>query len=262
MPEPGNSQALNRFSYVLGNPLRYTDPTGHYGKDVHYHLTFSLTFYAVFNEARERGYSPRVAATIAMNIAASVAAANQGVDEVQPEHPDYAARAGSPHWWNHGEAQQAVMGAGGDPAAFGRALHGAQDYYSHEYQGYPGEPICVAGQCSEYTRGHAFEADGTPQRHTWIAKYLTAPEERGGEGLVFGSAEFNERFREVSRSKWPILGGGELDPRDCPDYWDPFDPHDPADALAFRDTWTYIRAFAPQALDWWERQQRNTTTRR
>lgn len=29
IPEAGNLQALNRFSYVLGNPLRYNDPTGH-----------------------------------------------------------------------------------------------------------------------------------------------------------------------------------------------------------------------------------------
>jgi hypothetical protein len=29
VPEPGNPQALNRYSYVLNNPLRYTDPTGH-----------------------------------------------------------------------------------------------------------------------------------------------------------------------------------------------------------------------------------------
>jgi hypothetical protein len=29
VPEPGNPQALNRYSYCLGNPLKYTDPTGH-----------------------------------------------------------------------------------------------------------------------------------------------------------------------------------------------------------------------------------------
>ncbi len=27
---PANPQALNRFAYCLGNPLRYVDPTGHY----------------------------------------------------------------------------------------------------------------------------------------------------------------------------------------------------------------------------------------
>jgi hypothetical protein len=30
VPEPGNPQSLNRFSYVLENPLRYRDPTGHW----------------------------------------------------------------------------------------------------------------------------------------------------------------------------------------------------------------------------------------
>ena len=29
VPEPGNPQALNRYSYVLNNPLRYVDPSGH-----------------------------------------------------------------------------------------------------------------------------------------------------------------------------------------------------------------------------------------
>jgi hypothetical protein len=29
MPEPGNPQSLNRYSYVLNNPMKSTDPSGH-----------------------------------------------------------------------------------------------------------------------------------------------------------------------------------------------------------------------------------------
>jgi RHS repeat-associated protein len=29
VPNPGNPQSLNRYSYVLNSPLKYTDPTGH-----------------------------------------------------------------------------------------------------------------------------------------------------------------------------------------------------------------------------------------
>ncbi|MSP13291.1 MAG: hypothetical protein EXR62_10090 [Chloroflexi bacterium] len=29
VPQPGNPQSLNRYSYVMNNPVKYTDPTGH-----------------------------------------------------------------------------------------------------------------------------------------------------------------------------------------------------------------------------------------
>jgi RHS repeat-associated protein len=29
VPNPGDSQSLNRYMYVLGNPLKYSDPSGH-----------------------------------------------------------------------------------------------------------------------------------------------------------------------------------------------------------------------------------------
>jgi hypothetical protein len=33
VPQPGNPQTLNRYSYVNNNPVRYTDPTGHCNAD-------------------------------------------------------------------------------------------------------------------------------------------------------------------------------------------------------------------------------------
>ena len=33
VPEPGNPQSLNRYSWVLGNPLRFIDPTGHFTEE-------------------------------------------------------------------------------------------------------------------------------------------------------------------------------------------------------------------------------------
>ncbi|MDW8319163.1 MAG: hypothetical protein RMN53_15135 [Anaerolineae bacterium] len=57
VPEPGNPQALNRYMYVLGNPLRYVDFTGHFAYDI------TVRSFAPFEEfgfgfrGDNRGYS-------------------------------------------------------------------------------------------------------------------------------------------------------------------------------------------------------------
>ena len=40
VPEPGDPQALNRYSYVLNNALRYNDPTGHFFVPIVFGIVF------------------------------------------------------------------------------------------------------------------------------------------------------------------------------------------------------------------------------
>ncbi|NLG49339.1 MAG: RHS repeat-associated core domain-containing protein [Chloroflexi bacterium] len=41
VPEPGNPQALNRYSYCLNDPVNRNDPTGHWGPKVRFFQTQS-----------------------------------------------------------------------------------------------------------------------------------------------------------------------------------------------------------------------------
>jgi RHS repeat-associated protein len=96
VPESQGVQRWDRFSYVSNNPLRYIDPTGHYGEEVHKDLTHDLAYNAFYsasygyynNQAQAAGMDPSaaryftesMAQNTAEGIATQIANADQGVD--------------------------------------------------------------------------------------------------------------------------------------------------------------------------------------
>ncbi len=70
-PDRSNPQSLNRYSYVLNNPLRYKDPTGKYEIDFHQFLMGYLAYYAGFS----------------VTVARSIGLANQWVDQDPTTNP-------------------------------------------------------------------------------------------------------------------------------------------------------------------------------
>ncbi|MCP4422610.1 MAG: hypothetical protein GY805_38865 [Chloroflexi bacterium] len=140
VPDFSNPQSLNRYSYVYNNPLKFTDPSGHFGKDVHYDLTYDMVYYAATYFANRYGLEN--VEQLATNLAKTVAGANQSVDD-PGEHPEWLPTklSSTPHWYNHNQAttwvQEAVDGI--DAEMFGQSLHALQDYFSHFGQGFIAE---------------------------------------------------------------------------------------------------------------------------
>jgi RHS repeat-associated protein len=249
------SQSINRYSYVLGNPLRYRDPTGRYGEDVHYVLTKQSVYGAIYYEAMARGYPPDAAAAAARDVASTLAAGDQGVDEVSLGDPDHALQVGSPHWWSHREAREAATAAvdATDPEALGRALHGVQDYFAHFGQGFTLE-MGTNGIASHATRwvhddthsvtGVFFSAQLVPGHSTDNAMHWghgTDPYTLRAEvlkllGVGYGSDYFELPYKLLY---W-------RNPKHYPDY---FDPDDPWDQLAAGETQYWAERFAPAYLN-------------
>jgi RHS repeat-associated protein len=52
VPEPGDPRALNRYAYVYNNPLRYTDPSGHWLETAWDILNIGWDLYEVYRDPR------------------------------------------------------------------------------------------------------------------------------------------------------------------------------------------------------------------
>jgi hypothetical protein len=154
VPDPANPQSLNRFSYCLNNSLRLTDPSGHYGKDVHLDLTLET---ATRIESRVTGMiglmvrpgeEGRLRAT-------AIARADQFTDEnlkttpvdvIRKVEGDSRTTAEFYHFTSLSEAEGRLQSAvkSKDIGAFGTAMHAYQDYWSHTRKGFS-VPIQRAG---------------------------------------------------------------------------------------------------------------------
>ncbi len=118
-----NPQALNGYSYVLNNPLRYVDLNGKWGSDVHLNLTMYL--------AEGAGFSPTDALTIGLY--------DQMVDTNPRTEPglnmtNYISGITEEyHFLPYGEALEKVTMAidRQELTGFGKALHTFQDTYAH-----------------------------------------------------------------------------------------------------------------------------------
>jgi hypothetical protein len=70
----------------IGNPIRYNDPSGHYGEDVHYYLTYAVVYNVGIDASDEQGYSPQGVRNFAANLASEVANGDMAADAMRVEN--------------------------------------------------------------------------------------------------------------------------------------------------------------------------------
>jgi hypothetical protein len=155
VPGVYNPQAWDRYAFVFNNPLRFTDPSGHYGKDVHDYLTLFMVYQVALQvleyKSSENYFNPLIAEAFATDIASI----NQGVDYKTSTFPLNISIFGSQEEFQvtadyyHFSSQSDIISRlteavqNSDVTAFAMALHAYQDSFSHTESGYSYYPGLV-----------------------------------------------------------------------------------------------------------------------
>jgi len=151
VPGTGNTQAWDRYTYVNNSPINFSDPTGHYGKDVHFDLTFDIVYEIAFEilSLKFSDVPNEILEGVAYAWADKIASTNLSVDHNPTTSPGtfFLSKEGQPaseyyHFSSKSDAENRLIEAiqNHDPNEFAKALHSYQDSYSHIESGYSYKP--------------------------------------------------------------------------------------------------------------------------
>ncbi len=126
-----NPQELNGYTYVMNNPLKYVDPTGEWGRDVHYDLTYTLGLVAGLSESISRIIAHYDQDTDDNSYTSPGAYSFKG--KIKGAENYIKGVTNNYHFKDKSEAVKDLKQAtqNKDAVAFGTGLHSFQDTYSH-----------------------------------------------------------------------------------------------------------------------------------
>ena len=184
----------NVFAYCGNNAVNMSDPTGYWGKDVHWGNNGTASLYGTYRWARDCGLS--------VENAKIVANANNAQDDWDNHatlpwnrHKHFRAHgvydyANIRFWnavklWKNGKKTDALKD-------LGRALHGVQDYYAHlDWH---------VGNDGARTKA-LYQKKGNPHKLTWIAAQGAHLSWDSSTGTKWSTSYFDDVNYDVWRAK-------------------------------------------------------------